>query len=314
MAERKAPTGTITGMPALDTTWQTPPELLQPVRDYFGGVIPFDAATAVNNPTGAAAYAAGDAAADIAAVVDGLAERWAKYDGTFVNPPYGKVLREWLAKMVDEAREGAVIIALLPCARWEQGYFQAALCAANAACFIRKRVNFIRPSTGDRVAGNPYANFFLGFNVEPETFARAFGPAGCVVSLEMLAPPPTDGLRMPGPAARVGNPGDAPDPTLRARFENPGGVPTNVPAYGSVVFYKGQRGIVRAFVEVAPPKGDGGPQIKRALVFWPPEDGEPGLGTEQYVDVALLSPTPEKAKRKRIADVEGRFYSPVPED
>ena len=47
--QRKAPTGTITG-PCMDTTWQTPPELVAPVRKYFGGRIPFDAATALDNP------------------------------------------------------------------------------------------------------------------------------------------------------------------------------------------------------------------------------------------------------------------------
>lgn len=43
MSERKAPAGTIAG-PTLDTTWQTPPELLEPVRAYFGGRIPLAAA------------------------------------------------------------------------------------------------------------------------------------------------------------------------------------------------------------------------------------------------------------------------------
>ena len=190
--ERKAPTGTIAG-PTLDTTWQTPPELLAPVRAYFGGVIPFDPATAEDNPTGAEAIAS----------ADGLDCVWSEHAGTFVNPPYGRVLRDWLAKMVREAGSGAVIISLLPCARWEQAYFQEALAAANVCCFIRKRVNFIRPSTGDRVAGNPYANMFLAFNVDPAKFARAFACAGVVLSLDMIAPPPAHGLQTPGPGARA---------------------------------------------------------------------------------------------------------------
>lgn len=171
-AERKARAGTIIGQPRLDTCWQTPPELLGPVRDYFGGPIPCDAATAADNPTKALVfftdtYMSGG---------DGLSTEWPKQ--VWVNPPYGRVLREWFAKMEREAARGVEIVSLLPCARWEQAYFQSALSRANALCFIRKRVAFIRPSTGDRVGGNPYANMFIGWNADPLRWQAAFGGVG----------------------------------------------------------------------------------------------------------------------------------------
>lgn len=187
MSERKAPAGVIgpkTG--AMDTCWQTPPELLERVRVYFGGQIPFDAATSFDNPTGARAFTA----------ERGLEAHWHRCAGTFVNPPYGKVLKEWLAKMALEAREGAKIIALLPCARWEQEYFQQCMAEADAVCMIRRRVAFIRPSTGDRVGGNTYANMFVGFNTEQAKFVEGFGPLGACFAWVNTAPAPEELIRM----------------------------------------------------------------------------------------------------------------------
>jgi hypothetical protein len=185
--ERKAPAGTIAG-PCLDTTWQTPPELLEPVRAYFGGRIPFDAASTEVNPTGADVFAHQGG-------LDGLVTKWRS--GTFVNPPYGRVLREWFAKMASEAASGVPIISLLPCARWEQRYFQLAYAAANAKCLIRKRVAFIRPSTGERVAGNCYANMFLAFNVDWPRFSECFGKVGACVGLQSLCGPPDEASLKP---------------------------------------------------------------------------------------------------------------------
>lgn len=183
MPERKAPAGGIV-TECLDTTWQTPPELIERVRAYFGGAIPFDAATAPDNPTRARAFAT---EAD-----NGLALDWSLHDGVWCNPPYGKVIRDWLGKMEREARAHPTlpIIALLPAARWEQGYFQAALAAANALCLIRRRVRFIRPATGARPGGNPYANLFVGWNVVPSRWVEAFARVGACFTLGCLAGPP----------------------------------------------------------------------------------------------------------------------------
>ncbi len=186
--ERKAPTGTITGKPTLDTDWLTPPELLHHVRAYFGGTIPFDPATSPDNPTQALAYCTGDAGDN------GLDVDWAQHAGVFVNPPYGRALRAWLGKIDKEARKGVPIVSLLPCARWEQHYLQQTLTAANAICFVRKRVKFVRASSGDRPSGNPYANMFVAFNVDMDAFVRAFSQVGCVVEIAGRAAGPLASL------------------------------------------------------------------------------------------------------------------------
>lgn len=177
--ERRAPAGGII-TECLDTTWQTPPELVDRVGIYWGGVIPFDVATVASNPTKAAGFFTEED--------DGLKQTWPRR--VWVNPPYGKVIREWLLKMEREARDGCEIVSLLPCARWEQGYFQHSFTAANLLCLIRKRVAFIQPLTGDRVAGNPYANMLVGWNCDRARWVHAFAPVGGCLAIERLSGPP----------------------------------------------------------------------------------------------------------------------------
>lgn len=185
-SERKAPCGIIGGA-CLDTTWQTPQEYLVPARGYWGGSIPFDVCTALDNPTKADDFWT---EADNALGQDWPASWWC-------NPPYGKAIRLWLAKMraqilAHEINEG---IALLPCSRWEQHYFQVALTAANVVCFIRKRVDFLNPKTGDIVSGNTYANMYVGFNVDYQRFVSNFSEAGLCVAVKALNEPPVHGIK-----------------------------------------------------------------------------------------------------------------------
>lgn len=105
----------------------------------------------------------------------GVCRPGASFGLVFVNPPYGKALRPWLAKIVQEAKGGTHMIALLPCARFEQGYLHELLEQAQAVCWVRKRVAFIRAETGDAVGGNAYASMFLLFNGDADRFAEAMG-------------------------------------------------------------------------------------------------------------------------------------------
>jgi len=180
--QRKAPAGTITGK-CMDKRWQTPVELLDRIRVYFDAPrIPFDAATADDNPTNAKKFATEKDS--------GLSIKWPK--AVYVNPPYGDDLPAWMGKIAWEAILGNTIITLLPCSRWEQRYWQMAILQANAVCWIRKRVSFIRPDTGDKVNGNPYANMILGFNVDHDRFVAAFETLGACQQLGSLCPTPPE--------------------------------------------------------------------------------------------------------------------------
>src|SRR3990167_9502517 len=97
--EKKAPTGFIgnvgPGRPDMDLGWQTPPEILRPARQYWGGQIPFDVCTTALNPTGAKGFWTPDD--------DGLAREWP--EKWWKNPPYGRSMATWLKKSaVEKAR------------------------------------------------------------------------------------------------------------------------------------------------------------------------------------------------------------------
>lgn len=150
-----------------DVEWWTPPEALEPIKRFmsaFCGTNPLtflDPATDESNPTGATKfYTKAD---------DGLALPWTGENMprcVFVNPPYGKELREWVRKINEEAQKGAMIVALLPGQRFEQAYWQDNLFTywLSGICFIRKRVRFIRGASGVRAKSNPYGSMLWIFN------------------------------------------------------------------------------------------------------------------------------------------------------
>jgi hypothetical protein len=103
---------------------------------------------------------------------------------TWCNPPYGRELKVWLTKFVAEARRGTEIVAFLPCARWEQGYFQRALRAARNVCFVKGRVAFISSIDGVAVGGNPYASMLVGWNTDGARWLEAFEPVGSCLDMK----------------------------------------------------------------------------------------------------------------------------------
>lgn len=159
---------------AKDLDYQTPQRVLAPVRDYCGGRIGLDPATTECNPTGASVFFDGQLG------LDGLTLDWSGSGVVFVNPPYGKALRLWLAKIVAQADRNVEILALLPVSRTEQGYMQAVMKTATAVCWVLKRVAFLRPSTLQPARGNPHASALWGFNVDRRRFTAAFAGLGLV--------------------------------------------------------------------------------------------------------------------------------------
>lgn len=180
---------------SLDNSWRTPEHILERVRFYFGGEIPFDPATGPDNPTRALRFCTGDLPAPpvppslfptppeqldaerlALARADGLAIAWDW--PTWCNPPYGAEIRAWLAKFVAEAARGTVIVALLPCSRWETDYLQAALATSSALCLIRKRVAFVSSQDGVAPGGNTTGSMIVGWNVDAARWRDAFSPLG----------------------------------------------------------------------------------------------------------------------------------------
>lgn len=167
-----------------DTEWFTPPEVLERVRQYFGGPIPFDPATTANNPTDAIRFCSLEEPCDHARWLgDGLEHDWYHEAGVFLNPPYGVVFPTWCEKIAREARLQCEIVALLPCgARFSTRYWQDSILIPelDAVCFVRGRVKFLR-ADGARAPQNPYDSQMVGYNVRRKAFADAFSSLGRVL-------------------------------------------------------------------------------------------------------------------------------------
>lgn len=171
---------------SLDNTWQTPEKILKPVRSYFGGRIPFDPATAKDNPADAERFCSGPSGTMFAGVEgeNGLNVSWDW--PTFVNPPYGKELRDWLLKIEKETARGTTILALVPTSRWEMDYFHRFLAASTVVCFVRGRVAFVSSIDGAEVSGNSSGSMIVGFNVNLAAFVEAFAELGLCMTWKVL--------------------------------------------------------------------------------------------------------------------------------
>jgi phage N-6-adenine-methyltransferase len=74
------------------------------------------------------------------AEVDGLAQTWAPYT-TYMNPPYGRVIGDWLRKAYEESRKGATVVCLIP-ARTDTKYWHDYVMKAAEIRFVKGRLKF----------------------------------------------------------------------------------------------------------------------------------------------------------------------------
>ena len=160
-----------------NTEWYTPERVLGPVNAYYESQglpgIMFDPATSEANPTGATRF--------LTKADNGLESAWES--NAFLNPPYGKEMKDWLFKMKDAAENHVTVMALLPASRWEQEYFQRCVFNSHLDGFvlIRKRLQFIRED-GTACKSNPYASLLYGYNVgDWHSFERCMSEIGTVV-------------------------------------------------------------------------------------------------------------------------------------
>lgn len=165
----------------LEVVWLSPEMVLEPVRVFFDGEIPLDPATEASNPTKAKKF--------YTEVDNGLTKSWD--EPTYVNPPYGTVIKDWCHKIHEEAvkRPDRPILALLPCGSGRPGtkYWQNHIFCKElkAVCYIKGRLKFLRPN-GEVVSNNTYPSHLLGFNVDVKKFFSTFKHLGKVISIEVL--------------------------------------------------------------------------------------------------------------------------------
>ncbi|MFQ5464211.1 MAG: DNA N-6-adenine-methyltransferase [Phycisphaerae bacterium] len=117
-------------------TWQTPAELLEILYAAFG-IFDLDPCSPVANRSAAPVkahvyYTEAD---------DGLSIPW--HGTVYVNPPYGRSLKSWVAKAEAEVRCGnaRTVVALIP-ARTDTRYWHQHIAGTATVFFLRGRLTF----------------------------------------------------------------------------------------------------------------------------------------------------------------------------
>src|SRR5262249_6280579 len=93
--------------------WPTPKETFEQLSAEFGG-FDLDPCCTPENALCPTFYTKED---------DGLAKPW--FGRVFVNPPYGRTIGLWMAKALEEAQRGCLVVCLVPArtdTRWWHQY------------------------------------------------------------------------------------------------------------------------------------------------------------------------------------------------
>lgn len=70
---------------------------------------------------------------------NGLAQSW-QGERVFMNPPYGRAIKDWMRKAAEEAKAGALVVCLVPARTDTEWWHEYAL--QGAVRFIRGRLKF----------------------------------------------------------------------------------------------------------------------------------------------------------------------------
>jgi len=131
-----------------ETSWETPQDFYNILDDHFG--FDLDPCASKENAKCKEYYTEAD---------DGLSKRWGPNKKVFVNPPYGKDIKNWIKKAYDESRrEGSIVVVLMP-ARTDTSYWHDYCMKASEIYFVRGRLRF-----GDAKAGAPFPSAVVVFD------------------------------------------------------------------------------------------------------------------------------------------------------
>ena len=90
--------------------------------------------------------------------VDGLKQKW---EGIcWMNPPYGREIKKWVKKAYESAKDGAVVVALLP-ARTDTAWFWDYVIHKAKIEFIKGRLKF-----GDGKGSAPFPSMIVVWGID----------------------------------------------------------------------------------------------------------------------------------------------------
>jgi phage N-6-adenine-methyltransferase len=148
--------------------WLTPPSLLAKL-----GHFDLDPCSPLNRPwdTADKHYTIED---------DGLAQQWS--GRVWMNPPYGRGMDQWMAKLAEHAQSGGSGIALIFARTETKTFFDHVWDKADAILFIKGRIKFCTPDGKEAgTAGSP--SVLIAYGKQEIEVLRNSGIAGKLVIL-----------------------------------------------------------------------------------------------------------------------------------
>lgn len=143
---------------SLTPEWATPVNLFNELNQEF--CFTLDPCATPENAKCARFYTAAD---------NGLSKSWAN-EVVFMNPPYGRVIGDWVRKAYQEASEnGAVVVCLIP-SRTDTKYWHKYCMKANEIRFLEGRVSF-----GAGVGPAPFPSCIVVFGGAVEQRVQRMG-------------------------------------------------------------------------------------------------------------------------------------------
>lgn len=127
--------------------WATPQAFFDKLNNIFG---PFtlDAAASSVNYKVATYYTQSD---------DSLSQDWSG-NRVFLNPPYGRALKDWVKKAYEEGQKDNTMVVMLIPARTDTKYWHDYVMKADEIRFVRGRIKF-----GDETNSAPFPSAVVVF-------------------------------------------------------------------------------------------------------------------------------------------------------
>ncbi len=110
--------------------WETPATLFDPLNEEFGFTL--DCCASPDNAKVKSYYS-----------TRGLERPWRGV--VWMNPPYGRDIKDWVAKARREAKKGAVVVALLP-VRSDTRWWHQYVMKAEEVRLLTRRLSFVGAS------------------------------------------------------------------------------------------------------------------------------------------------------------------------
>jgi DNA N-6-adenine-methyltransferase (Dam) len=109
---------------------------------------------------------------------DGLDDPW--FGRVWLNPPYGRMMRDWVERMVEHGTGTALLPVATGTKLWQDVVFRE----ASAIHFYRHRIKFLRRDGKDDDMVSPQASGIIAFGEADAEALRTSGLPGVVLELK----------------------------------------------------------------------------------------------------------------------------------